>query len=162
MRETCCKPISSVQTQSRIFRLLVSGMDLARVNWLRRAAECMQLIYLVPPAPKSRCTWLGTEVPFSFRHGSKKFSCSFLLTKVIFFRAQNPLFAICSQANGTVSKGKAAAESGPSIVIWQQWLHSHIKLKWWWFPSTDNAIQYYILVLLRQSFRILMMLFMWW
>lgn len=119
MHETCCKPISSVQTQSLIFWLPVSRMDLAHVNWLRRAAEFMQLIYLVSPAPKSRRTCLGTKMPFSFRDSSKNVSYSFLLTKVVFFRVQNLFFAICSQASGTVFKSKAAAESGPSIVIGQ-------------------------------------------
>lgn len=102
-----------------ILCLPVSGMDLAHVNWLRRAAEFMQLIYLVSPAPKSRRTCLGTKMPFSFRGSSKSFSYSFLLTKAIFFQVQNLLFAICSQASGTVFKSKAAAQSGPSVVIQQ-------------------------------------------
>lgn len=80
----------------------------------------MQLIYAVPPAPKSISIRLGTKVPFSFRDSSKKFSYSFLQTKVIFAEVQNPFFAICSLASWTVFKSKVAAESRRSIVIRQQ------------------------------------------
>lgn len=65
-------------------------------------------------------------MPFSFRDGSKIFSNSFLLTKVVFVQVQNPFFAIFSRASGTVSTCKVAAEFGSSTVTWQQLLHSHI------------------------------------
>lgn len=115
MHETSCKPASCVQTWCRIFQLPVSGMDAAYVNWLSRAADFMQLICLVPPGPKSRSTCLGTKVPFNFRHNGTKLYYYFLLYKVIF---ECKILEIHGQAGGTVFKGKAAAESGPSVVVW--------------------------------------------
>lgn len=104
------------------------GVGPANASCLRRAPEFIHLIYLIPPSPKGRIICLGTKVPFSFRDGSKRFSYSFLLTKVVFVQVKNPFYTISSQASGTVSKCKVAAEFVSSIATWQQLLHSHMKL----------------------------------